>query len=107
MSNGSPGKGQRVDAAGAEKLRLRIEEQQHWRLAAAVADGRQPPVDPDRDALEEVRDEIRLYKPRILHGVLVHYCKRLVDGVWEHGSLEDERQTTTSTDVAGPVTNTK
>jgi hypothetical protein len=79
-----------VDAAGAERLRWRIEQQQHWRQAAAVLDGRQPSTDPDLEQLETVHDAIRLYNTRMTRQGEVRMCKRLVDGVWEHGSLVEE-----------------
>ena len=50
-----------MDAAGAAALRRRLEEQQHWREAQAVRDGRQPCVDPDRAELIELGDGYRLY----------------------------------------------
>jgi hypothetical protein len=78
-----------VDAAGAECLRWNIEQQQHWRQAAAVLDGRQPPTDPDLAELETIDPGIRLYTSRVTRGGLVRICKRLVDGVWEHGMLAE------------------
>ena len=78
-----------MDVKGAERLRLRIEEQQHWRQAAAVLDGRQPPTDPDHDQLETLGDGIRLYSGRMTRNGIVRICKRLVDGVWEHGMLDE------------------
>jgi hypothetical protein len=83
------GKDRPVDAAGAEKLRWRIEQQQHWCLAPAVQDGRQPSVDPDLNDLEELGDGLRIYSPRVTRDGVVRLCKRLVDGVWEHGTLEE------------------
>jgi hypothetical protein len=78
-----------VDAAGAESLRWRIEQQQHWRLAEAVLDGRQPSMDPDSEDLISVGDGIRIYSERHTRNGTMHLCKRLVDGVWEHGTLQD------------------
>jgi hypothetical protein len=78
-----------MDPAGAKRLRWRIEQQQHWRQAEAVLDGRQPGVDPDGVELVRVGEGIRLYAPRLTHGTLVYVCKRLVDGVWELGTLEE------------------
>ena len=70
-----------MDAAGAESLRKRLEQQQNWRQAQAVRDGRQPPVDPDLESFEELRDGVRLYSPR--YDASAHrVCKRLVDGMW-------------------------
>ena len=82
-------KGTLVDAAGAERLRWRIEQQQHWRLAEAVLDGRQPAMDPDGEDLVSVGDGIRIYSERYTPDGQTHLCKRLVNGVWEHGTLED------------------
>ena len=77
-----------MDAAGAAKLRWRIEQQQHWRQAPAVKDGRQPSVDPDMEELVSVGEGLRIYSERrTSEGVLV-LCKRLVEGVWENGTLE-------------------
>lgn len=76
-----------MDAAGAEKLRLRIEQQQHWRQAQAVGDGRQPATDPDGATLERLGDGIRVYGTRVTRGGLLTVCKRLIDGVWELGTL--------------------
>lgn len=77
-----------MDAAGAEKLRRRIEQQQHWRQAPAVLDGRQPSIDPDQNDLVELGDGLRIYSSRMTREGMVRLCKRLVDGVWEHGTLE-------------------
>ena len=77
-----------MDAAGAAKLRWRIEQQQHWRQAPAVLDGRQPSVDPDMDELVSVGDGIRVYAERSTSDGRMRLCKRLVDGVWEHGTLD-------------------
>ena len=78
-----------MDAAGAERLRWRIEQQQHWQLADAVLDGRQPRVDPDSDDLVSVGDGIRIYSERHTRDGIIHLCKRLEDGIWVHGTLED------------------
>jgi hypothetical protein len=78
-----------VDAAGAVRLRWRIEQQQHWRQAQAVIDGRQPAIDPDSDDLQSVGDGIRLYSARFTRDGTLRLCKRLVDGVWEHGTLDE------------------
>jgi hypothetical protein len=79
-----------VDAAGAVELRWRIEQQQHWRQAEAVRDGRQPAMDPDSEDLEGVGDGIRIYSVRFTGEGRLRICKRLVDGVWEHGTLDDD-----------------
>jgi len=77
-----------VDAAGARRLQWRIEQQQHWRQAQAVLDGRQPSIDPDLNDLEQLGDGLRIYSTRATREGVVRLCKRLVDGVWEHGTIE-------------------
>ena len=66
-----------MDAAGAEALRLRIEQQEHWRMAAAVRDGRQAPIDPDLHALREFRGNERVYEDGV-----ASFVKRLTGGGW-------------------------
>jgi hypothetical protein len=66
-----------MDVSGAEALRLRLEQQRHWRLAAAVRDGRQPPIDPDSHALSELHQGERVYRP-----AAGRYVKRLIGGSW-------------------------
>lgn len=78
-----PTKGQTVDAAGAETLRQRLEQQLNWRSAEAVRDGRQPSIDPDIDDLEEMQDDVRLYAARRGSGGARRMCKRLIDGLWQ------------------------
>jgi hypothetical protein len=78
-----------VDPAGAQKLRCRIEEQENWRRADAVRDGRQSASDPDIDELDRVDDGIRFYSPRIIHGELVRQIKRLSGGFWVSGTIVD------------------
>jgi hypothetical protein len=99
----SRGKDGPVDAAGAQKLRWRIEQQQHWRQAQAVLDGRQPSIDPDLNDLTEFGDGVRLYSSRSTRDGMVRLCKRLVEGIWEHGTIEatfDPRTSTTTANVA-------
>ena len=78
-----------MDVAGAERLRWRIEQHAHWREASAVLDGRQPATDPDIAQLEMVHDGIRLYSARITQNGVMRTCKRLVDGVWEYGTVDE------------------
>ena len=55
-----------------------------------MLDGRQPSVDPDMEQLVSVAEGIRIYgEPRTSEGHL-RTCKRLVDGVWQHGQLDAE-----------------
>ena len=79
-----------MDAAGAAKLRWRIEQQQHWRQAPAVKEGRQPSVDPDMEDLVSVGDGLRVYTERRTSEGVLRLCKRLVEGVWENGTLEPD-----------------
>jgi hypothetical protein len=88
MPQAATTKGSSVDAAGAAKLRWRIEQQQHWRQAEAVLDGRQPSVDPDMEELVSVGDGIRIYAERDTSDGRLRLCKRLIEGVWEHGTLD-------------------
>jgi len=78
-----------MDVAGAERLRWRIEQHAQWRQASAVLDGRQSPTDPDIAQLETVRDGVRLYSARITQNGIMRMCKRLVDGVWEYGTVDE------------------
>lgn len=89
-----------MDAAGAQKLQWRIEQQQHWRRAEAVADGRQPAVDPDHDALETFGGDLRVYAGRVRGVTEVRVCKRLVDGMWESSTLETPLEAPGERDVA-------
>ena len=64
-----------MDVEGAAALARRIAEQANWRLAAAVMDGRQPAVDPDRELLESFEDAERIYSDGSQ--------KLLLDGWWQ------------------------
>ena len=81
-----------MDATSAQRLRMRLENQDHWRAADAVRQGLQPKVDPDGWDLEELREGLRLYatreqQRRTLDGrhalVTQRLTKRLVDGWWQ------------------------
>ena len=86
-----------MDAAGAAELRKRLEEQEHWRQAPAVRDGRQTPTDRDAGELEETADGVRYYGretgQKLVDGqpalVTSRMIKRLVGDFWET-SFEDE-----------------
>jgi hypothetical protein len=68
-----------MDVLGAQLLRRTIEQQQHWRQAAAVVDGRQPIRDPDQAHLVEFAGPVRRY--RASNGE--SFEKRLDDdGLW-------------------------
>jgi hypothetical protein len=67
-----------MDAEGAQVLKLRIEQHQHWRLAAGVRDGRQPARDPDALDLVDCTGPVRRYEPTGGKA----YEKLLVDDLW-------------------------
>ncbi len=70
-------------------LARRIEQHRHWCRAEAVLDGRQPARDPDRESLVDVGDGIRIYAPQVRRdGSRLRLCKRLVNGIWETGTIE-------------------
>lgn len=81
-----------MSSQGAQILRARLEQQEHWRQAEAVRNGGQPAVDPDAWELEELGEGLRLYATREQHRRVVNghdelvverFTKRLVDGRWE------------------------
>ncbi len=81
-----------MDSKGAQTLRARLEQQEHWRQADAVQRGEQPAIDPDAWDLEGLTEGLRLYSIREEHRELVdgrpalviqRLTKRLVDGRWE------------------------
>ena len=87
-----------MDAAGAKELRKRLEEQEHWRQADAVRDGRQPAADPDAYELEELGEGIRYYgrdqqrmtvdgRPAL---VTFRIVKELVDGEWRRSAVQED-----------------
>ena len=67
-----------MDAEGAQHLRRAIEQQAHWRRAAAVQEGRQAARDPDVSELVEFEHACRRYRSR--DGRV--FEKRLLDGCW-------------------------
>jgi hypothetical protein len=87
-----------VDRSGADVLRRRIEEQEHWSQATAVQAGRQARSDPDREELSELGSGVRLYGYERRHEVvdgnraLVTWrvCKRLHRGYWEHDLIREQ-----------------
>jgi len=86
-----------MDAAGAEELRKRIEEQRHWEQAEAVRDGRQSATDPDSCELEELVDGVRYYgreeQVTVVDGrpslVTYRLTKALVDGWWQRSNVRE------------------
>lgn len=87
-----------MDRSGADELRRRIEEQEHWNQAAAVQAGRQARVDPDREELQELGSGVRLYGFEQMHEVVDGYralvtwrvCKRLREGYWERDLIREQ-----------------
>jgi len=84
--------GLHMDSLGAQSLRARIEQQEHWRQAAAVIRGAQSATDPDAGDVEDIGDGVRLYATREeqrqeIDGrptlVVRRLTKRIVDGRWE------------------------
>jgi hypothetical protein len=86
-----------MDTKGARHLRDRIAQQQHWALAEAVRDGRQPATDPDAEQLEELCEGLRLYRAEATTAIVagrvttVHQRlqKTLVEGVWKTSIVTD------------------
>jgi hypothetical protein len=87
-----------VDAAGAEQLRRRLEEQAHWRQAEAVRNGDQPATDPDALELEGIDERTRYYardRQRLTvdgRSAIVTFrtVKNLVDGRWERSIIRED-----------------
>jgi hypothetical protein len=79
-----------MDVSGAEVLRQRLAQQEHWRAARAVRIGHQPSFDPDGHALESYHDDVRLYRREQRleerngrHELVTQRVrKRLVHGAW-------------------------
>jgi hypothetical protein len=67
-----------MDAEGAQHLRRAIEQQEHWRRAEAVREGRQASRDPDISELIEFEHAYRRYRSRDGR----FFEKRLLDGCW-------------------------
>ncbi|MGZ4402204.1 MAG: hypothetical protein ACXVRI_05085 [Gaiellaceae bacterium] len=86
-----------MDRSGADVLRRRIEEQEHWSQATAVQAGRQARSDPDREELRELGSGVRLYGFEQRHEVVDGHralvtwrvCKRLRQGYWERDLIRE------------------
>ena len=79
-----------MDAAGAQSLKKRLEQQEHWRQADAVREGRQLPVDPDGDEVEALGDGFRLYAVSGPDAEThQRVAKRLVDGKWQRVTVDE------------------
>ena len=85
-----------MDTNGARHLAVRIAQQQHWELAQAVQDGRQPSSDPDGAQLEALGDGCRIYATEIANGAtgptVERLLKTLVDGSWQPAALDDRSE---------------
>jgi hypothetical protein len=87
-----------VDRSGADVLRRRIEEHEHWTQAPAVQTGRQAHADPDREELRELGSGVRFYGYEQIHEVVdghralvtLRVCKRLRQGFWERELIREE-----------------
>jgi hypothetical protein len=87
-----------MDAAGAEELRKRLEEQAHWAQAEAVKDGRQPATDPDARDLEKIGDGVRFYardqQRTTIDGrsalVTLRIVKELIQGEWRGKAVQED-----------------
>src|SRR5207302_8416151 len=67
-----------LDSHAPQTLQARLQQQAHWRQAAAVQGGEQPATDPDAYELEELRDGLRLYRVREQHREVVEGRRVLV-----------------------------
>jgi hypothetical protein len=85
----------------AEALGFRLAQQEHWRQAAAVGDGRQLRIDPDGAELEQLGDRVRIYRLHEAYGRIDGHAailtqrlvKRLTpDGAWESELVVDSYQ---------------
>ena len=57
-----------------------------------MLDGRQPARDPDREFLVSAGDRIRVHAQQVTrNGGTLRLCRRLVNGVWEPGTIEESR----------------
>jgi hypothetical protein len=91
-----------MDTNGARHLAARIAQQQHWELAQAVQDGRQPASDPDGEQLEAIGDGCRLYATEVTNGangrtIVQRFLKTLVDGSWEVAAVDESSEPVSTT----------
>ena len=86
-----------MDTNGARHLAVRIAQQQHWELAQAVRDGRQPSSDPDGEQLEALGDGCRIYASEVTNGAtgptVERFLKTLVEGRWEFAAYDERTET--------------
>jgi hypothetical protein len=86
-----------MDTNGARHLAVRIAQQQHWELAQAVRDGRQPSSDPDGEELEALGDGLRLYAAEVTDSAngrraVQRFLKTIVDGSWELAAIDERSE---------------
>ena len=91
-----------MDTNGARHLAARIAQQQHWELAQAVQDGRQPASDPDGEQLEAIGDGCRIYATEVTNGPngrtsVERFLKTLVDGSWEVAGFDESSESVSMT----------
>jgi hypothetical protein len=91
-----------MDTNGARHLAARIAQQQHWELAQAVQDGRQPASDPDGEQLEAIGDGCRLYATEVTNGAngrtsVQRFLKTLVNGSWEVAAVDESSEPVSAT----------
>ena len=76
-----------MDAAGAGELRKRLEQQEHWRQADAVRDGRQLPSDPDvQELLTRNRDVHSALDARLQARAASVLAKHIEEGRFTRGA---------------------
>lgn len=82
-----------MDTNGARHLAVRIAQQEHWELAQAVREGRQPASDPDREQLEALGEGCRIYATHITDGqngtTVERFLKTLVDDSWKLAAFDE------------------
>jgi len=89
-----------MEIAGAEALRWRFAQQEHWQTAAAVRLGAQPSLDPDGYVLESFDTDFRYYRSQrrveIVGGrralVTCRLRKRLAEGAWHEDVIIERIQ---------------
>ena len=83
-----------MDTNGARHLAVRIAQQEHWERAPAVREGRQPATDPDREQLEALGDDCRIYATHVTDGgngtTVERFLKTLVDDSWELAAFDEQ-----------------
>ena len=84
--------GDRREALRVSDLRQR--QREHWEQAQAVRDGRQPRIDPDGTELDQIGENLRVYRLHEIEGVIDHHpaliYQRLVKQLAASGTWESE-----------------